>query len=225
MSGLDLAGLRAAAAHGPASPRWHGNPRQYQLEAQARFAVHYDRAVLPWSYVLTGCEVVMCLDAECMVIRKPKKLLYPADICVYCGEGGYTRDHLIPEPMTGPTVRTMVLTVPACRWCNSSINDLPSWNVAERRRHAQLRLERKHKKLLLSPHKGPEQMIELGPLLRSVAEKNNTLRERVKARLGWPLSPSYDLRAFQRSGIEDPESLGLCDTFATPLRPEYREAS
>lgn len=211
--------------HDDESPRWKGNPRQYQLEAQARFAKHYDRGVLPWSYVLTGCEVDQCLDPECMVIHTAKRIKYPPDICVYCGEPGYTRDHLLPEPMTGPALRAFVAVVPSCRGCNSAINDMPSWNVGERRRRAQLRLERKDKHLLLSPHKTEADLRELGPLLRSVAEKNNVRRERTKARLAWPLSPHYDLRAFQRSGFEDPESLGLCDAIATPLRPEYRSVA
>lgn len=209
--------------HSPRSPRWHGNPRQYQLEAQARYATHHDRAVLPWSYVTTNCDVAQCLDPECMTVRTARKIKYPADICVYCGEGGYTRDHLLPEPMTGKTLRGMVVVVPACRWCNSVINDMPDFNVGERRRKAQLALERKYKHLLLSPHKTLDDLRELGPLLRSVAEKNNALRQRVKARLGWPLDPFYDLRAFQRSGFEDPESQGLCDSIARPLRPEYQE--
>jgi hypothetical protein len=211
--------------HGPRSPRWHGNPRQYQLEAQQRFAIAKDRGVLPWSYVTTDCDVPQCLDVECMTLHAAKRIEYPRDICVYCGEGGYTRDHLMPEPMTGLAVRTMVAVVPACRSCNSAIGDLPSWNVAERRRRAQLSIERRNKKILLRPRKTAADLAELGPTMRSVAEKNNTLHDRVKARLAWPLDPHYDLRAFQRSGIEDPESLGLCELTSKPLRPEYQEAA
>jgi hypothetical protein len=96
-----------------------------------------------------------------------------------------------------------------------------SSNVAIRRKVAQLSIERSHRGLLLSPHKDPRDLLEMGPLLRSVAEKNNRKREWVRLRLAWPDDPFYDLRAFQKSGIEDPESLGLCDAFATPLRPEY----
>lgn len=209
--------------HGEKSPRWVGNPRQYQLEAQARYSAHTDRGVLPWTWITTDCEVENCLDPECMTAHTAKRIKYPADICVYCGEGGYTKDHLLPEPLTGASVRHLVVVVPACRFCNSAINDLPSANVAERRRKAQLSLERKNKRLLASLHKTPADILELGPLMQSVARKNNILRLRVRARLGWPLDPFYDLRAFQRSGIPDPESLGLCDAESRPLRAEYQD--
>lgn len=210
-----------ATVHPTTSPRWRGNPRQYQLEAQARYASHVDRGVLPWSWVTTECEVHQCLDPECMTLHAAKRIEYPADICVYCGEAGYTRDHLLPRPLTGDAVRAMVVVVPACGTCNSAISDLPSANVAERRRKAQTSLERKNGRLLLSRHKTWDDMQEMGYALRSVSERNNVKRLRVKARLSWPIDPYYDLRAFQRSGIEDPESAGLCDAIATPLRPEY----
>jgi hypothetical protein len=210
-----------APVHDAHSPRWRGNPRQYQIEAQRLYALHFDRAVLPWSWVTTDCEVEQCLDPECMTVRAAKRIKYPAETCVYCGEPGYSRDHLLPRPLTGDALRHMVVVVPACRLCNSLISDMPTPNVAERRRRAQLAIERRHKHLLLSPHKTASDLAELGPTLRSVAVKNNILRERVKGRLGWPVDPYYDLRAFQRSGIPDPESLGLCELESKPLRPEY----
>lgn len=207
--------------HGPRSPRWRGNPRQYQLEAQRLYAIEHDRAVLPWSWVTTDCDVDQCLDVECMTLRSAKRIRYPRDICVYCGEPGYTKDHLLPEPVTGATLRHLVAVVPACGSCNSRINDFPSPNVTERRRRAQVGLERKHADLLASPHKTAADLAELGPTMRSVAVKNNLMRERIKARLGWPLDPYYDVRAFQSSGIDDPVTLGLCDPLTGPLRPEY----
>lgn len=216
---------QVAEVHGPRSPRWHGNPRQYQIEAQARYAVAHDRAVLPWSYVTTDCEVPQCLEPACMTVHTALRIEYPRNVCVYCGEGGYTQDHLMPEPMTGKALRALVAVVPACGSCNGTINDKPTWNVAARRRIAQLAIERKHKHLLARPRKTDAEMRALGTALRSVAVKNNILADRVKARLAWPLDPFYDLRAFQRAGIEDPESLGLCDAEATPLRPEYQEAA
>lgn len=225
--GCPFAGCRgcvwqgSTGRHGARSPRWRGNPRQYQIEAQRIYALHRDKAVLPWSWVTTDCEVEQCLDPECMTVRAAKRIAYPRDICVYCGEPGYGKDHLLPEPNSGAALRHLVAVVPACRHCNAIINDFPSPNVAERRRRAQLSVERKNARLLASPHKTPADLRDLGPAMRSVAVKNNTKRERVKARLSWPHDPFYDLRAFQQSGIEDPESLGLCDALSRPLRPEY----
>ena len=120
-------------------------------------------------------------------------------------------------------MRHLVAVVPSCKSCNSRIGDFPRPNVAERRRRAQLSLERANKGLLLRPHRTSEDMAGLGYAMRTVAEKNNLRADRVKARLGWPVDPFYDLRAFQKSGIEDPESLGLCDLESKPLRAEYRD--
>lgn len=211
--------------HGPRSRRWRGNPRQYQPEAQRLWALDHDRAVQPWSWITTTCEVDQCLDTECMVIHAPVRIDYPIGTCVYCGEGCVGVDHLLPAPWTGGAKRHMVAVVPACGNCNARINDYPSPNVAKRRIRAQLSLERKNRRLLARPIKSPAELRGLGHAMRSVAIANNEKTERVRARLAWPLDPHYDLRAFQRSGIDDPESLGLCDLVSKPLRPEYQEVA
>lgn len=209
--------------HDDHSPRWVGNPRQYQLEAQQRYAVHHDKSLLPWTWITTDCEVDQCLDPRCMLVHAPVRIAYRRNVCVYCGEGCDGFDHLLPEPWTGKAQRHLVALVPACGNCNARINDDPSPNVAVRRRRAQLSIERKNKHLLLRPRKTAADMIALGYVMRTVAENNNIKVDRVKARLGWPLDPYYDLRAFQKSGIPDPISLGLCDEESRPLREEYRD--
>lgn len=212
--------------HRDHSPRWRGNPRQYQLEAQRLWALDYDRGLRPWSWLTTLCEVSYCLDTACMVVHAPVRIGYPGGTCVYCGEGCDGVDHLLPEPWTGGALRHLVAVVPACGNCNNRIGDHPSPSVAERRCRAQLSIERNNKHLLLRPVKTEAEMAELGHAMRSVVEANNQKAERVRARLAWPPDPFYDLRAFQKSGVEDPESLGLCDALARPLRDEYaQEAS
>ena len=206
-----------------AHPLWQGNPRQYQLRAQDAYATHHDRVILPWSWITTDCGETACLNPECMTVHQPRTIAYPLGVCVYCGNPGGTKDHLLPEPSTGATLRRLVAVVPACGDCNNRIGDHPSANVAERRRVAQLSIERTSKRLLLSPHKTTADLLELGPLLRTVAVKNNKRRALIKLRLSWPDDPFYDLRAFQKSGIDDPAAMGLCDAIATPLRPEYAE--
>jgi hypothetical protein len=200
---------------------WRGNPRQYQLEAQRLWALDNDRGLLPWSWVTTICGVDCCLEPPCMVIHSPVRIDYPRGTCVYCGEGCSGVDHLLPEPWTGDALRHLVAVVPACGNCNSRIGDYPSPNVGDRRRRAQFSIERNNRFLLLRPVKTEAELAELGYAMRTVAEANNAKAERVRARLAWPADPHYDLRAFQKSGIEDPESLGLCDALATPLRVEY----
>lgn len=206
-------------------PVWAGNPRQYQIEAQRLWVLHYDRSLLPWTWVTTSCDTEWCLNPICMSIHTPIRIGYRRGVCVYCGEGCGGVDHLLPEPWTGKAQRHMVAVVPACANCNSRINDHPSPNVAQRRKKAQLSIERKNKYLLLRPHKTAQDMRGLGHAMRTVAENNNIKAARVRARLGWPWDPYYDLRAFQKVGIEDPMSLGLCDEESTPLRPEYKDVA
>lgn len=195
--------------HHARSPRWLGPERDYQREAHRVYAIHTQRPVLAWSWISLTCDLPLCLDAECMVVHAPTHIDYPAGICVYCGTVADTRDHLIPRNLSGETLRRLVAVVPACRECNSRIADHPAASVTERREVAQARLRRRHERILSVPDKTEADLRELGPGLRSVAIKNNRLRVHVRARLAWPEDPHYDIRAFQKSGIDDPYALGL----------------
>ena len=216
---------KSPTTHDAKSPRWSGNPRQYQIAAQTVWTQRNQRGLLPWTWVTVDCNVDQCLDPPCMTIHRPVRIDYPRATCAYCGEGCSGVDHLLPEPWTGSSVRHMVAVVPSCGNCNSRIGDSPSPNVSTRRKVAQLSIERRNKHLLVRPIKSESDIANLGHAMRSVAQANNEKTERVRARLAWPLDPHYDLRAFQRSGIEDPESLGLCNLQSTPLRPEYRSVA
>lgn len=204
-----------------ACPRWRGNPRQYQIRAQALYSEHHARVILPWSWTTTTCGHDDCLNPRHMRLHQPRRIAYAEGVCVYCGDPAGTMDHLLPEPSTGKALRGMVAVVPACGNCNSRINDFPSPNIGDRRRRAQLSIERGYRNLLARPIKTAAEMRQLGHAMRTVAVKNNHLTEHVLLRLAWPHDPFYDLRAFQKSGIDDPVTLGLCDELATPLRPEY----
>lgn len=159
--------------HEARSPRWLGDPRQYQREAQIRYAEATRRRVRPWSWVTTDCELDNCLDPECMTVHAPTHIDYPAGICTYCGMPSGTRDHLMPRGASGETVRRLIAVVPACADCNSRINDAYAISVTERRAIAHASLRRKYRQLLASPDKTPDDLRELGPTLRSVAVKNN----------------------------------------------------
>lgn len=195
--------------HSARDPRWMGRPHEYQEAAQRSYALDSGRMVLPWSWITTSCDLPMCLSWECMTVHAPTVIQYPAGVCVYCGDPAGTKDHLLPGSLTGPTLRRLVAVVPACADCNSRINDYPSPSVTERRHRAQASIRRKYAGLLTVPDKTPDDLKLLGPGLRSVAVKNNNLRRAVRLRLEWPDDPYYDLRAFQRSGIDDPYALGL----------------
>jgi len=199
----------SAMAHEARDPRWMGDPRQYQREAQILYAQWTGRPVQPWSWVTTSCDLALCLDPECMTVHSPTHIDYPAGICVYCGSPAGTRDHLIPRGRTGDTVRRLVAVVPACADCNSRIGAAYAVSVTERREIAHASLRKRFRGILAVPDKTSGDLLELGPALRSVAIKNNNKRAWIRGRLAWPLDPDYDLRAFQRSGIDGPAGLGL----------------
>ena len=205
-------------------PMWQGHWRQHQVRARILHADETGRELRPWTWITLECGHNMCLNPGHMRVHQPRVIAYRPGTCVYCGEGSTGVDHLLPEPWTGLAERNMVAVVPACANCNGRIGDHPSPNVSVRRKVAQLSIERNAKGLLLRPRKTESEMAGLGYAMRSVAEKNNIKVDRVKARLGWPGHDIfYDLRAFQKAGIDDPITLELCDEISTPLRPEYHE--
>ena len=188
----------------------------HQANARREFEDVTGRTLMPWTWILNTCATAQCLNAQHMVVVAPTKIAYPAGVCVYCGMGAGTKDHLIPRGKSGEARRAFVATVPACGECNSRINDHPSPSVAERRKVAHERLRKAKKKLLESPDWTDEEMAEFGPMLRNFVLKSAHDKATLHDRLEWPTDPLYDIRAFQRSGIEDPVALGLCD----PVSPE-----
>jgi hypothetical protein len=200
--------------HDEKSPRWIGSPRMYQIAAVKSYEAHHERSLLPWAFITTNCDLPMCLAPACMTVHKPRRIEYPREICIYCGMAATDRDHLLPRPATGDALRSFVLTVPSCGPCNRAIGDYPLAHVGQRRKVAQKALWRKNKGLLDRPEKSLADLSGMGYALRSVAIKNNEKARVIRARLLWPEDPDYDVRAFQKSGIEDPAVLGLCDDVA-----------
>lgn len=198
-------------------PQWQGHDsRLYQANARARFEAASERQLSPWTWITTTCQTSACLSPACMVAHSPVRIAYPAAICVYCGDPAGTRDHLLPKPITGEARRTLVATVPACADCNRRIGDFPSPCVTSRREVAHVSIRKRWRSILDVPDKTPADLRGLGHAMRSVAIKNNTRRASVRARLSWPDDPFYDIRAFQKSGIDDPVALGLIDPLWDP---------
>lgn len=201
--------MNTGLLHDARSPRWLGDPNRYQREALLTYAARVGRPVQPWSWVTVECEVANCLDPDCMTVHSVTHIDYPEGVCTYCGDPAGTRDHLMPRGYTGNTVRQVIAVVPACGNCNSRIGDTFAVSVSERREVAQASIHKSYKRLLAVPDKTPEDLRTLGPTLRTVARQNNLKREWLRGRLSWPLDPDYDLRAFQRTGIDNPADLGL----------------
>lgn len=55
----------------------------------------------------------------------------------------------------------------------------------------------------------PEDLRTYGPTLRKYLKSEMQRKRDVLALFEWPTDPNYDMRALQRSGIDDPVSAGL----------------
>jgi hypothetical protein len=190
---------------------WGGEPEEYQAQA-GLVAVAAGVTIVPWNWVETSCGNAMCLEVKHMVFRKPERLLYPAGICVYCGDYAGTRDHLLPVTHTGKAVRRHVRTVPACRQCNSFIGDAYAPSITERRSIAQSSLRRKHFRLLRSFDYTDDEMDDFGHAMKSSILRAREVKEKVLRRLAFPGDDSYDIEYLALSGIEDPYAFGLLKT-------------
>lgn len=192
-------------------PSWAGDPGEYQEQA-ALTAVAAGLTVMPWYWVETTCGSKSCLDVKHMFFRRPQRLLYPAGVCVYCGEYADTRDHLLPVTYTGRAVRRHVLTVPACRQCNSFIGDASAPSITERRAIAHSSLRRKRFRVLQSFDYTDDELEEFGLTMRSSVLRARVEKDRLLKRLAFPGDDTYDLEYLALSGIEEPYAFGLLKT-------------
>lgn len=192
-------------------PSWAGDPDKYQEQA-ALTAVAAGLTGMPWYWVETTCGSRSCLDVKHMFFRRPQRLLYPAGVCVYCGEYADTRDHLLPVTYTGRAVRRHVLTVPACRQCNSFIGDASAPSITERRAIAHSSLRRKRFRVLQSFDYTDDELEEFGLTMRSSVLRAREEKDRLLRRLAFPGDDTYDLEYLALSGIEDPYAFGLLKT-------------
>ena len=187
----------------------------YQIDARMAFEDESGQKLNPWAWVLTTCEQ-RCVNAQHLYVVQPTKIAYAPGQCVYCGVPSGTQDHLTPRTISGETRRHWVATVPACGECNSLIGTAHMLGVHERRAIAHERLAKKKRATLATPDRSPREMREFGPTMRKFIESKAAEKQLILARLNWPEDPLYDLRAFQKSGIEDPVLMGLC---ADPFEP------
>jgi hypothetical protein len=208
---------------------FQGRPVSYQAEA-ARVLFAVGRTVQSWHWLSSTCDEPMCLQVDHLVARQPLKLAYPYGVCIYCGMPGRTRDHLLPVTSTGRAARRFVATVPACGQCNSIIGDRGSANITVRRRLAHDGIRRRHAANLATRDWSPEELAEFGPgLLPHILEAMDRKLETL-SRLAWPHDPSFDLRALELSGIEDPYATGILGDSdmprsSTTFIPEQRAKS
>jgi hypothetical protein len=185
---------------------WGGHPADHQEEARRVVG-----CVPPFTWVTTMCPNRLCVRREHLIVRHPLELGYPSGICIYCGQWASQRDHLIPEPWSGPTVRTNVATVPSCRECNTLIGDYLTFSITKRRAYAHEKLRERYAKWLRCKRFTADELDEMGPNLRSTVEDGLRQRVLLEDRLRWPVDPHYDLRAVLDVGIENPFIIGMLD--------------
>lgn len=187
------------ALYGIPCDTWGGHPAAHQEEARAAYGL-----VPPFTWLVPACGTRTCLVREHMVVHQPLGLAYQRGICIYCGFPATTMDHLVPRTWTGDAQRHSVVTVPACRECNSLINDSYAFNITERRALAHERIMRKHRKWLNCKMFTAAELAEMGRNLRSKVDEGMQMRAITEARLAWPFDPFYDLHAAVEAGIENP---------------------
>lgn len=195
-----------AAAHLSTCRPWDGDAASYQEMA---LRVHVDiearESVLPWVWFASTCGTSQCLRYGHFFGTAPRKIAYPALLCIYCGRPGGTKDHLLPRNITGEYQRRFVATVPACTACNSMLGDFSDYRITARRKDVHDKIRYKHRNVLTP-------VADYRPLegyLRSYVKTAGAKKAQIEAVLMWPEDPFFDLRAFQKSGIEDPYALGL----------------
>lgn len=188
---------------------FEGRPIKYQAEAAHLMWVETGQQPASWAWIDTTCGTA-CLNVDHMTMQAPRQLAYPRRVCIYCGRSAGTVDHLLPRQWSGEAKRTYVATVPACGTCNNALNDTLTWSITERRMICHYRLRRKFRKALSVVEYGPSDVAKFEGALRKEVLDGMARKRIIDAMLAWPEhDPGYDLRACQKSGIEDPYAVGL----------------
>lgn len=194
-----------------------GSQRLYQERSRSAFEVAGDVDLSPHAWIRSTCGNE-CLNPQHLIAHQPRLIAYPPGVCVYCGMPAGTKDHLIPRPWTGDARRSSVAVVPSCAECNSWIGASGEASIAGRRKIAHASLRKAKRQELAAPEWTSDDLAELGPALRQHVQAKQRARLATLARLAWPDDPFYDMRAWQKSGIDDPVALGVVD----PIAPEHR---
>jgi hypothetical protein len=98
---------------------------------------------------------------------------YGPDVCVYCGDLAFSRDHVTPVwyvaslgdllELHMPRLRHGLLVVPACRDCNKRLESYVAFCVTDKRVELKKRLRRRWRRLLESYDWQAGDLAEMGP--------------------------------------------------------------
>ena len=187
---------------------WRGDPKHHKEQA-AQSLIESGVFLYAWAWITIDCDNPMCIEPNHLRVNRPSNLEYPPGICVYCGALSSHRDHLLPKSFTGVAARIHFLTVPSCAECNMTLSDAFTWAIDERRLLAKKRIRARNKRKLRYQILTDSELAEYGPGLRPAMRRAGYERQEVEARLAWPKDRTFDLRALEKSGIDDPWALGI----------------
>jgi len=116
--------------------------------------------------------------------------------CTYCGIPSETLDHIPPishvQYFSDKAKDTFsFFKIPSCLECNSALNSLTLYTVAERKHYIKKHITKKYKKALRVPYWDEEELKELHPTMREEIRKANKQSSWVKERITW--MPTLDL--------------------------------
>lgn len=103
--------------------------------------------------------------------------------CTYCGTTATTVDHVPPILLKNEVPHQHRFCVPACVECNSTLGAKRLFTVLDRQIWIRLRYKEKYAKLLAVPDRTPEELDELGYVLRSHLESVLEEKKAVLTRL------------------------------------------
>ena len=112
--------------------------------------------------------------------------------CTYCGLLATTRDHVLPQILATSLQLAELeqapdrMTVPACSECNMLLGARVFPTLAARRNAAHASLAKRYHAVLHAPRWSLEEIMALGPTLRSAVARKQWLREMTLERLSWP---------------------------------------
>ena len=110
--------------------------------------------------------------------------------CIYCGVPACAYDHIPPRAMRermkdlGDYTGTWV-EVPACTWCNSTLNDLALLTITDRKLYIKQAIRKKFKRLLDAPDWTDEAIASLGYTLGTKIKADMNKKKLIRSRLAW----------------------------------------
>lgn len=119
------------------------------------------------------------------------------NVCYYCGQQADSVDHVVPQDVlrmlaalsdiaiTRAVLRKRALRVWACRECNSLASCSIQDSLQGRRQFVKDKLKKKYRKILELPKWEPEELEDMGYVLRKYIEHAADIKALIEQRINW----------------------------------------